>query len=203
MLIDLAGTCDVQNYYHHTVIEQLVPVVICQLCDDIGHCARNCTYTLAKSSYRFTGRLGSVPEALPVPSTHTEAPLPTPILTVKPVKPVKTSLDRIDCFNCKLYGHFARDCPIHKAARYLCKRIGYFARDCKHTQSGSTVPPPPPPQNAPPPPPLPFNTNHIAMIAKFGGAVLAFSTASFPSSRARDYPVYAHGPCCRSFNPAD
>ena len=89
--INLAETCDVQNCYHRTVIEPLVPVVICQLCDDAGHCARNCTYTLAQSSYRFTCRLGSVPEARPVPSTNTEASLPTPISTVK-------TCDRIDCF---------------------------------------------------------------------------------------------------------
>jgi hypothetical protein len=51
VLIDLAGTCDVQNYYNQTVIKPLVPVVICQLCDDVGHCARTYTYTLAESSF--------------------------------------------------------------------------------------------------------------------------------------------------------
>jgi hypothetical protein len=72
--IDLAGSCSANNCYHRTVYEPLVPIVICQLCDDTGHCARNCTYTLAESSYRFTGILGSVPEVLPIPRTHTGAP---------------------------------------------------------------------------------------------------------------------------------
>ncbi len=59
-----------------------------------------------------------------------------------------------------------------KLACHLCKQLGHFAKDYPHKQSGSTVPPPPPPPpNVPPPPPLPFNTNHIAMIAKFGGAI--------------------------------
>jgi hypothetical protein len=114
---DLAGSCRGKNCYHRTVNEPLVPMIVCQLCDESRHCAWNCTYTLAESSYRSIVRLGSVPEALPVPCTQTETPLPTPILTVKPVKPIKLSLDKIDCHQCGNLGHFARDCPNSKPVK--------------------------------------------------------------------------------------
>jgi hypothetical protein len=71
-----AGASTSKTVSTKLVSEPLVPVVICQLCDDVGHCARNCTYTLAESSYRFSGKLGLVPLALPVTHTHTEIPLP-------------------------------------------------------------------------------------------------------------------------------
>ena len=83
----------------------------------------------------------------------------------------------LDCYNCNQLGHSAHFCP------YPCSGLpipnvapdypfGPWTRPTVPSPYRSNVPPPPPPPpNVPPPPPLPFNTNHSAMIGKFGGAI--------------------------------
>jgi hypothetical protein len=75
----------------------------------------------------------------------------------------------LECCNCNQIGHRPQDCPYPYNGLPIPPPV---APDCPLVLWRGTTPSPPLPPNVPPPPPLQhFNTNHKAMIYKFGGGI--------------------------------